>query len=365
VLEIDDVQQPVPGLYVHRGRVLLGEATVGQQVVGAVDLERRRAISRAHTATHLVHKAFREALGETATQMGSENSPGRFRFDFPLSTAVPASVMADVESRVNDVLADDLAVHAEYMTQDEARAAGAMALFGEKYGDRVRVVSVGDWARELCGGTHAQRSGQVGLVKFLSEGSIGAGVRRVEAIVGVDAYKFLAREHLLLAQLSDLVKARPEELPERIDAALTRLKDAEREIAKMRSATLVANIDGVIGLAHEYGDVRMWTFTAPDGTDAGGLRELVTKARDKARREIPSVVLGAAVLDGKVSLAAATNDAGRAAGQSANRVLQAALSVVGGRGGGKDDMAQGGGTDITQVEQALAAAQAVVRDTSA
>jgi len=361
ILEIDDVQQPVPGLYVHRGRVLLGEATVGQAAVGSVDLERRRAISRAHTATHLVHKAFREALGETATQMGSENSPGRFRFDFPLATAVPASVMAEVEARVNDVLAEDLAVHAEYMTQDAARSAGAMALFGEKYGDRVRVVSVGDWARELCGGTHAQRSGQVGLVKFLSEGSIGAGVRRVEAIVGVDAYRFLAREHLLLSQLSDIVKARPEELPERIDAALTRLKDAEREIAKMRSASMVTNIDGLIGLGNDFGDVRMWTFTAPEGTDAAGLREMVTAGRDRARREIPSVVLGAAVTDGKVSLVAATNEAGRTAGQSANRVLQAALAAVSGRGGGKDDLAQGGGTDPGSLDAAFAAATDLVR----
>jgi alanyl-tRNA synthetase len=361
VLEVDDVQQPVPGLYVHRGRVLSGEAVVGQPALGTVDLERRRAISRAHTATHMVHKAFREALGETATQMGSENSPGRFRFDFPLSSAVPASVMADVEARVNDVLAEDLAVHAEYMSQDAARAAGAMALFGEKYGERVRVVSVGDWTRELCGGTHAQRSGQVGLVKFLSEGSIGAGVRRVEAIVGVDAYRFLAREHLLVSQLSDIVKARPEELPERIDSMLVRLKDAEREIARMRSAALVANIDGLIGEAQDYGDVRMWTFVAPDGTDAGGLRELVTKGRDKARREIPSVLVGAAVSDGKVALVAATNEAGRAAGQSANRVLQAALSVVGGRGGGKDDLAQGGGADVAAIEAALEAARAAVR----
>jgi len=125
------------------------------------------------------------------------------------------------------------------------------------------------------------------VVKFLSEGSIGAGVRRVEAIVGVDAYRFLASEHLLLAQLSDLVKARPEELPERIDAALTRLKDAEREIAKHRSAAMVANLDGLLGAGQEVGDVRVWTFAAPEGTDAGGLRELVTKGRDKAPREAP------------------------------------------------------------------------------
>ncbi len=363
-LVIDDVQQPVPGLYVHRGCVVAGEVTVGDLVVGRVDLERRRAISRAHTATHLVHKAFREALGDTATQMGSENSPGRFRFDFPLASAVPASVLADVEARVNDVLAEDLAVHAEYMTQDAARAAGAMALFGEKYGDRVRVVSVGDWARELCGGTHAQRSGQVGLVKFLSEGSIGAGVRRVEAIVGVDAYRFLAREHLLLSQLSEILKARPEELPERIDAVLTRLKDAEREIARMRSASLVANLDGLIGVGEDIGTIRAWTFVAPEGTDAGGLRELVTKGRDAARREIPSVVVGASVVDGRVSVVVATNDAGRAAGQSATTVLQAALAVLGGRGGGKADLAQGGGTDPTAVTAALEAAKGAVRAAS-
>jgi len=356
VLEIDDVQQPVPGLYVHRGRVTSGEAVVGTGAVGAVDLERRRAISRAHTATHLVHKAFREALGETATQMGSENSPGRFRFDFPWASAVPSSVMADVEARVNAVLGEDLAVHAEYMSQDAARAAGAMALFGEKYGDRVRVVSVGDWARELCGGTHAQRSGQVGLVKFLSEGSIGAGVRRVEALVGADAYRFLAKEHVLLSQVAEIVKARPEELPERIDGILTRLKDAEREIAKMRSAQMLVNLDGIMGTGQEVGPVRFWTFTAPEGTDAGGLREMVTRGRDNARQEIPSVVLGAAVSDGKVSLVAATNEAGRGAGQSANKVLQAALGAVSGRGGGKDDMAQGGGTDTAGVDAAFAAA---------
>ncbi|HET7900686.1 MAG TPA: alanine--tRNA ligase [Candidatus Nanopelagicales bacterium] len=361
VLVIDDVQQPVPGLYVHRGRVASGEAVVGSEVVGSVDLERRRAISRAHTATHLVHKGFREALGETATQMGSENSPGRFRFDFPWSSAVPASVMADVEARVNAVLEEDLAVHAEYMSQDEARAAGAMALFGEKYGDRVRVVSVGDWTRELCGGTHAQRSGQVGLVKFLSEGSIGAGVRRVEALVGADAYRFLAREHLLVSQLADIVKARPEELPERVDGLLSRLKDAEREIAKMRSAQMLVNLDGILGTGEDIGGVRVWTFTAPEGTDAGGLREMVTRGRDQVRRELAGVVLGAAVADGKVSLVAATNDLARSAGQSANKVLQAALPHVGGRGGGKDDMAQGGGTDVAGVQAAFGAARESVR----
>jgi alanyl-tRNA synthetase len=203
VVEVRDVQTPIPGLTVHRGRVATGEVVVGDTAVAEVDVERRRAISRAHTATHLVHKAFRTTLGETATQAGSENAPGRFRFDFSSPTAVPATVLRDVEQEVNEVLSADLAVRAEIMSQEQARDAGAMALFGEKYGDEVRVVSVGDWARELCGGTHAQRSGQLGLVKILGESSIGAGVRRVEALVGVDAYRFLAREHALVAQLTD------------------------------------------------------------------------------------------------------------------------------------------------------------------
>ena len=138
----------------------------------------------------MVHKAFRDALGETATQAGSENAPGRFRFDFTHTQAVPASVLRDVEQTVNEVLVDDLEVHANVMTQAEAREIGAMALFGEKYGDEVRVISVGDWARELCGGTHAQRSGQLGVVKLLGEASIGAGIRRVEALVGTDAYDY-------------------------------------------------------------------------------------------------------------------------------------------------------------------------------
>ena len=202
VIEIDDVQSPVPGVSVHRGRVLNGTVEVGTDALAEIDSERRSAISRAHTATHMVHKAFREVLGETATQAGSENSPGRFRFDFPATGAVSASVLDDVESRVNTLLLDNLEVTAESMSQAQAKEIGAMALFGEKYGDVVRVVSVGDWARELCGGTHVERSGQLGVVKLLAESSIGAGVRRVEDLVGVDAYKFLAREHILLNSLT-------------------------------------------------------------------------------------------------------------------------------------------------------------------
>src|SRR5207342_448892 len=164
-VDVRDVQTPVTGLVVHTVKVLSGEVSTGTAAHALVDIDRRKSISRAHTATHMVHKAFREALGDTATQAGSENAPGRFRFDFSATGAVPVSVMEDVEARVNDLVLADLGVHAEIMSQDEAVRSGAMALFGEKYGDQVRVVSVGDWARELCGGTHAGRSGQLGVIK--------------------------------------------------------------------------------------------------------------------------------------------------------------------------------------------------------
>ncbi len=353
-VQIVDVQTPVPGLYVHRGRVIEGTIAVGQSAVGHVDTERRLAISRSHTATHMIHKAFREALGDTATQMGSENSPGRLRFDFPSSGPVPVSVLRDVEARVNSVLIENLAVTAEYMTQDEARATGAMALFGEKYGDQVRVVSVGDWARELCGGTHTQRSGQLGVVSFLSEGSVGAGVRRVEALVGADAYNFLAREHVIVSQLAEMTKVRPEELPDRINAMLERIKQAERDIAKARSAALANDLPSLIGEPRLAGATHIYAFVAPEGTNAGDLRELVTKAKSTVKTA-NNVFIGSTISDGKVAFVTATDAAARDSGNSAGDILQAALVLVGGKGGGSAEMAQGGGPNTESLAAAIEA----------
>src|SRR5215831_7041532 len=239
VVEVLDVQTPVPGLIVHRGRVSSGEIVVGAPVHAEIDVERRRAISRSHTATHLVHRAIRGALGESAAQAGSENSPGRFRFDFTALGSVAESVLAAAEDEVNQILVSDLEVRAFHASLDEARAMGALALFGEKYGDQVRVVEVGDYSRELCGGTHVARSGNLGLIKILGESSIGSGVRRVEALVGLDAFRFLARENLLVSQLSEQLKAPREELPERVAGLVSRLRDAERELQRLQSAQLL------------------------------------------------------------------------------------------------------------------------------
>jgi alanyl-tRNA synthetase len=353
IVEIDDVQTPVNGLSVHRGRVISGEVTLGSKAQAEIDLERRNAISRAHTATHMVHKAFREILGETATQAGSENSPGRFRFDFPSTGAVPDSVLNEVESRVNTLLLDNLAVTAETMSQDAAKKIGAMALFGEKYGDQVRVVSVGDWARELCGGTHVSASGQLGVIKLLSESSVGAGVRRVEALVGVDAYKYLAREHLLLNSLTEIIKgARAEELPERISDLLTKIKDIEKELAAVRSAQAMSQIGGLAEKALNVNGLSVIATALSDGIAADDLRKIALDLKSKSTN---SVVVLVSVVEGKAVLVAAVSDGAKAAGVKAGALVKIGSTVLGGGGGGKDDFAQGGGTNLGQISVALTA----------
>jgi len=354
VIEVRDVQSPIKGLVVHRATVLSGEVSRGEQAHALVDLDRRRAISRAHTATHMVHKAIREALGDTATQAGSENAPGRFRFDFNASAALPTTVLSDVEAKVNALLLEDLPVHAEVMTQDEARASGAMALFGEKYGEAVRVVSVGDWARELCGGTHAQRSGQLGLVKLLGEASIGSGVRRVEALVGTDAYEYLAREHAVVGALTEALKVRSEELPERIASILAKLKEAEREINTMRMQQVLAASSSLVAGGRDVFGVSFVGHDAGHGVGADDLRSLALDVRSRLGNDRPSVVAVAGVAKDRPLVIIATNDAARAWGLRAGELVKVAAQTLGGGGGGKDDVAQGGGVDATKVAEALA-----------
>jgi alanyl-tRNA synthetase len=351
-VEVLDVQSPLSGLIVHHARVVAGDVSVGVGAHSLVDLERRRSISRAHTATHMVHKAFREALGETATQAGSENAPGRFRFDFSAAGAVPASAMADVEARVNDLVLEDLRVHADIMSPEEAVAAGAMALFGEKYGLQVRVISVGDWARELCGGTHAARSGQLGVIKLLGESSIGAGVRRVEALVGADAYRFLAKEHVLVAQLSELLKSRPEELPERVGDLVERLRAAEKQIEAFHAQQLLAAGAEIAGSAKDVFGVALVAHRA-EGAGPGDVRRLALDIRSRLAADRPGVVAVVGSANGKPAVVVAVNDAARSWGLTASSLIGGAAAALGGRGGGKDDVAQGGGTNPSAIDDAL------------
>ena len=353
IVEIDDVQSPVPGVSVHRGRVLSGGIEESSKLLASIDIERRHAISRAHTATHMVHKAFREILGETATQAGSENAPGRFRFDFPATGAVPVSVLNDVESRVNSLLLDNLEVSAQEMSQGEAKELGAMALFGEKYGDRVRVVSVGDWARELCGGTHVSHSGELGVVKLLSESSIGAGVRRVEALVGVDAYKFLAREHVLLNSLTEIIKgARVDELPERISDLMVKIKEIEKELSAFRSKDALGKISELAAQVKVINGVSVIAAHLADGVSGDDLRSIALDLRNRAKN---SVIVLLSVNDAKSVLVVATTEESRAKGLKAGALVKLGSTILGGGGGGKDDFAQGGGVDTSKIAQALEA----------
>ncbi|MEK9522584.1 alanine--tRNA ligase [Streptomyces sp. NPDC087908] len=364
VIEVRDVQQPVPGVSVHKGSVQVGEVTVGASAYASIDVRRRRAIARAHSATHLTHQALRDALGPTAAQAGSENQPGRFRFDFGSPNAVPGTVLTDVEQKINEVLARELEVHAEVMPINEAKRQGAIAEFGEKYGEHVRVVTIGDFSKELCGGTHVGNTAQLGLVKLLGESSIGSGVRRIEALVGVDAYNFLAREHTVVAQLQELVKGRPEELPEKISAMLGKLKDAEKEIEKFRAEKVLQAAAGLVDSARDIRGLALVTGTVQDGTGADDLRRLVLDVRGRIPSDRPAVVALFTTVNGKPLTVIATNEAARERGLKAGELVRTAAKTLGGGGGGKPDVAQGGGQNPEAVGEAIAAVERLVVETA-
>jgi alanyl-tRNA synthetase len=297
---------------------------------------------------------MRNFLGESATQAGSLNAPGRLRFDFNTPSAVPASVLHDVEQQVNEVLLRDLLVHAFITSQEEARKIGAMALFGEKYGDEVRVVEVGDYARELCGGTHVERSSQLGLVKILSEASVGSGVRRVEALVGLDAFSHLAREHVLVSRLAELFRVPGDQVADRVEQTVAQLRDAERELEKLRTQVVLA---GAGALAEAARDVRGVAFVgteAPEGTSANEVRTLVQEIRGRIPADRPAVVAVTSRAGGKASLVVGVNAAGKGRGLKAGDLVKGALS---GRGGGNADLAQGGGVPAAEAPNLLIAVE--------
>ncbi|MBA2473752.1 MAG: alanine--tRNA ligase [Pseudonocardiales bacterium] len=359
-VEVADVQSPVDGLSVHRGTVVSGEVVLDASVYAQVDITRRRAVARAHSATHLVHSGIRRALGSSAAQAGSLNAPGRLRFDFTSpGGAVPPSVLTDVEDEVNEVLLRSLPVTAEVMPLQDARRDGAIAMFGEKYGDAVRVVTIGDYSKELCGGTHVPNSADIGLIKLLSEASIGSGIRRVEALVGLDAFRFLAREHVLVAQLAEQLKARPEELPDRIGAVTERLRAAERELERLRASAVLSSASTLAEGAEQVGATALVATETSEGVSGADLRALATEVRGRLG-ERPGVVALFSVdhSTNKVSFVVATTAAARRLGLAAGALVPVFGPAVGGRGGGKPDLAQGGGTEPGGIRAAVSALRA-------
>ncbi|SMD21855.1 alanine--tRNA ligase [Kibdelosporangium aridum] len=353
-IQVDDVQKAVPGLFVHRVTVLSGEIGLDSEVTGSVDRDRRKSIARAHSATHLVHAAVRGAYGQRAAQAGSLNAPGRMRFDFTTPGSVSTDILTEVEEEVNDYLQTDVEVQTFTTTKAKALELGAVALFGEKYGDNVRVVDMGEYSRELCGGTHVDRIGQLGLVKLVTDSSIGSGVHRVEALVGSDALRYVRKEQLLVSQLADQLKVPSAELPGRIEGLLGRIKSAEKEIEQLRIAQVLQSAGDLAAKAQDLGGVRLVAERVPEGVDAGGLRALATDVRNRLGGGEAGVVALFAPAGDKVSFVVATTGGARDKGLAAGKLVSSFASAIDGRGGGKPDMAQGGGTKPAGIDDAIA-----------
>ena len=355
-----DVQKNVPGLFVHTVEVIAGEIGLDTEVTGSVDEARRMSIQRSHSATHLVHAAVRGAYGRRAAQAGSLNSPGRMRFDFTSPKSVSADVLTAVEEEVNDYLVTDVEVQSYTTSMDKALDMGAVALFGEKYGNEVRVVDMGEYSRELCGGTHVGSIGQLGLVKLVSDSSIGSGVHRVEALVGRDALQYVRKEQLLVSQLAGTFKVPSEQLPGRIEDVLKRLRDAEKEIETLRTQKVLGSAGELVEQAREVDGITLVAAKVGEGVDAGGLRKLTGEVRNRLGSR-PGIVALFSPSGEKVSFAVATTAAARDKGFAAGQLVPSFADAIGGRGGGKPDLAQGGGTNPAGIEQAIGAVEAGIR----
>jgi alanyl-tRNA synthetase len=361
-LEVLDVQKPVPGLISHTVEVSTGEVGVGQPATSVVDAANRRSARQAHSATHLVHAALRDTLGKTATQAGSLNRAGYMRFDFSWGQALSDETKTEIEEIANNAVRDNLEVTTRVLPLDEAKSLGAMALFGEKYGDTVRMVDIGGpWSRELCAGTHVSASAEIGLISLVGESSVGASNRRVEALVGLDAFRSLAAERALVSQLTSSLKAPRDQLPARIAELQASLKAAEKKIASLESKALGERLPALAASAARIGDTLVVAESLGTAASADDVRSLALQLRERLGSDAAVVALGAVVNDRPVVIVA-TNDAARAGGAKAGVLAKGAAGVLGGGGGGRDDVAQGGGTDaaalpaaLTSVKDALAA----------
>ncbi|WEK59845.1 MAG: alanine--tRNA ligase [Candidatus Microbacterium colombiense] len=352
-LEVLDVQRPVPGLISHTVEVARGSVAVDDVATTVVDAANRRSARQAHSATHLVHAALRDTLGPTATQAGSLNRAGYMRFDFAWSQALSGETRSEIEDITNRAVQDALEVTTRVMSLDEAKAAGAMALFGEKYGEVVRMVDIGGpWSRELCAGTHVSSSAEIGLVSVVGESSVGASNRRIEALVGADAFRDLAAERAIVSQLSSSLKTPREQLPERIADLAASLKAAEKRIAQFEAKERAGRVPAIADAATRVGAFRLASQSLGEVASADDVRDLVIGVRDRLGSD-PAVVALGAVVNGRPVVVVATNDAARTAGAKAGALAKRAAGVLGGGGGGRDDVAQGGGTDAAALPAAL------------
>ncbi|MEN2740964.1 alanine--tRNA ligase [Microbacterium sp. X-17] len=354
-LEVLDVQRPVPGLVSHTVEVSQGEVGTGQAATTVVDAVNRRAAQQAHSATHLVHAALRDTLGRTATQAGSLNRAGYLRFDFSWGSALSPETRTEIEEIANNAVRDNLAVATRLLPLTEARELGAMAMFGEKYPELVRMVDIGGpWSRELCGGTHVGTSAEIGVISIVGESSVSAGARRVEALVGADAFRELAAERAIVSELSASLKTPRDQLTARVADLAASLKAAERRIAAFEARALEERVPTLAASAVRAGAFTVVADELAGASSADDVRTIALRVRDRLGDE-PGVVALGAVAGERPVVVVVTNEAARERGARAGALAKVAASVLGGGGGGRDDVAQGGGTDAASLPAALTA----------
>ncbi|MBL0389308.1 alanine--tRNA ligase [Tumebacillus sp. ITR2] len=350
MIQVLDVQKAPNGYNLHKARVLSGTVKVLDEAEASIDYERRVAITRNHTATHLLHKALRDVLGEHVAQAGSLVGPDRLRFDFSHLSGMTADEIADVERRVNEQIWQNEIVEINEMGIDEAKALGAMALFGEKYGDVVRVVKAGDYSTELCGGCHVRSTGEIGLFKIVSEASIAAGVRRLEGVTGKGAYEFVVERDRLLADVAGKLKSNINDIPMRVDILQSNVKDLGKEIESLKGKLAAGEVKNLIEQLREVGGVPFLAAKL-DGVDMDGLRAIAEDL--KARLDSGVVVLGAAQGTDKVNFVVAVTKDLNGKGIQAGKLVKEVAAVTGGGGGGRPDLAQAGGKDVSKLQEAL------------
>ncbi|WP_059020003.1 alanine--tRNA ligase [Mycobacterium sp. M26] len=358
---VTDVQKIAKTLWVHRVTVESGEFVEGDTVVAAVDPQWRRGATQGHSGTHMVHAALRQVLGPNAVQAGSLNRPGYLRFDFNAQGALSEEQRNQVEEVANEAVQADFPVNTFTTALEKAKAMGAMAMFGEQYPDEVRVVEIGGpFSLELCGGTHVHNSAQIGPITILGESSVGSGVRRVEAYVGLDSFRHLAKERALMAGLASTLKVPSEEVPARVATLVERLKAAEKELDRARLATARAAAANAAAGAEQVGKVRLVAQRMSAGMTANDLRSLVGDIKGKIGSDPAVVALISEGYEGTVPFVVAANPAAQDAGLRANDLIKAIATAVDGRGGGKPDLAQGSGKDAAGIDAALAAVRAEI-----
>ena len=354
--EVLDTTHPVEGVYAHAVRVTKGVLEPGLEVRARVEEARREAIARAHTATHLLHHMLRDVLGEHATQSGSLVDADRLRFDFAHFAALTTEERREIEQGVVALSLEDAPLRAEEMALDEARAAGATALFGEKYGEQVRVVQIGEFSKELCGGTHLAHAGAIGGFAIVSEGSIGAGLRRIEAVTGREAQALAMRQREILETAASALKCRPEEVSARIEVLQSEARKREREINRLQKKGAGEMAGDLVGGAVDVGGVKL-VVARVDGLGSEALRSLADDLRNRLGSGI--VVLGAAG-EGSIQFVAGVSKDLVKVGYHAGNLIREVAKIAGGGGGGRPDFAQAGGKNPERLDEALAKAKELV-----